>query len=360
MLLVEGADQREDAAGHGGARGGDVACHGPPSRHFRSVEVMASAPGRTRRTLLRMSPADMVTQAAMDDEIATISKGVQARRRRGDAAAPGLPAVPQQPAAPPDQGPAPRGPGGRRGVGGRRRSGIATSVRWRRTSPSSTEASRSASGWWSPAACWTATGGRYGVSSSRSGRPTRAVATSTSVTSTPRRSTPLHRRRPLPRRRRRHLSVHRSSPGPTRGRATATPGDRRIHFSLFGTEFTQRMVTQMYFPGDPLFALDPIYQSIVDPQAAISWWRPGPRRHPARVVHGFSLGHRADQQPPHPDGGAHEPRPGDLTPTAGQTVGPFFHYALPYPGDSELVPQPRTRSVPRPGRRRGRRASSRR
>jgi protocatechuate 3,4-dioxygenase, beta subunit len=40
-----------------------------------------------------------------------------------------------------------------------------------------------------------------------------------------------------------------------------------IHFSLFGSEFTQRMVTQMYFPGDPLFALDPIYQAIVDPRA---------------------------------------------------------------------------------------------
>ena len=40
-----------------------------------------------------------------------------------------------------------------------------------------------------------------------------------------------------------------------------------IHFSLFGTEFTQRMITQMYFPGDPLFALDPIYQSIVDQEA---------------------------------------------------------------------------------------------
>jgi len=40
-----------------------------------------------------------------------------------------------------------------------------------------------------------------------------------------------------------------------------------IHFSLFGTEFTQRLVTQMYFPGDPLFALDPIYQSITDPAA---------------------------------------------------------------------------------------------
>jgi protocatechuate 3,4-dioxygenase beta subunit len=40
-----------------------------------------------------------------------------------------------------------------------------------------------------------------------------------------------------------------------------------IHFSVFGTAFTQRLVTQMYFPGDPLFALDPIYQSILDPAA---------------------------------------------------------------------------------------------
>jgi len=40
-----------------------------------------------------------------------------------------------------------------------------------------------------------------------------------------------------------------------------------IHFSLFGTDFTQRMVTQMYFPGDPLFALDPIYQAITDQDA---------------------------------------------------------------------------------------------
>lgn len=38
-----------------------------------------------------------------------------------------------------------------------------------------------------------------------------------------------------------------------------------IHFSLFGTDFTQRLVTQMYFPGDPLFALDPIYQAVTDP-----------------------------------------------------------------------------------------------
>jgi protocatechuate 3,4-dioxygenase beta subunit len=40
-----------------------------------------------------------------------------------------------------------------------------------------------------------------------------------------------------------------------------------IHFSLFGTDFTSRMITQMYFPGDPLFDLDPIYQSIRDQRA---------------------------------------------------------------------------------------------
>ncbi|NYE18261.1 protocatechuate 3,4-dioxygenase subunit beta [Microbacterium immunditiarum] len=35
-----------------------------------------------------------------------------------------------------------------------------------------------------------------------------------------------------------------------------------IHFSIFGGGFTQRIVTQMYFPGDPLFSLDPIYNTI--------------------------------------------------------------------------------------------------
>jgi len=35
-----------------------------------------------------------------------------------------------------------------------------------------------------------------------------------------------------------------------------------IHFSLFGTAFTQRLVTQMYFPGDPLFWQDPIFNAI--------------------------------------------------------------------------------------------------
>ena len=37
-----------------------------------------------------------------------------------------------------------------------------------------------------------------------------------------------------------------------------------IHFSLFGRAFTQRLVTQMYFPGDPLFYQDPIFNSVRD------------------------------------------------------------------------------------------------
>jgi protocatechuate 3,4-dioxygenase, beta subunit len=40
-----------------------------------------------------------------------------------------------------------------------------------------------------------------------------------------------------------------------------------IHLSLFGRAFTNRLVTQMYFPGDPLFAYDPIFQSVRDPRA---------------------------------------------------------------------------------------------
>lgn len=34
-----------------------------------------------------------------------------------------------------------------------------------------------------------------------------------------------------------------------------------IHFSLFGPSFITRLVTQMYFPGDPLLPYDPIYNS---------------------------------------------------------------------------------------------------
>lgn len=35
-----------------------------------------------------------------------------------------------------------------------------------------------------------------------------------------------------------------------------------IHFSLFGPSIATRLITQMYFPGDPLLAFDPIYASV--------------------------------------------------------------------------------------------------
>jgi protocatechuate 3,4-dioxygenase beta subunit len=40
-----------------------------------------------------------------------------------------------------------------------------------------------------------------------------------------------------------------------------------IHFSLFGRAFTQRLVTQMYFPDDPLFFQDPIFTAVPDEAA---------------------------------------------------------------------------------------------
>lgn len=40
-----------------------------------------------------------------------------------------------------------------------------------------------------------------------------------------------------------------------------------LHFSLFGQGFAQRLVTQMYFPGDPLLEFDPMYMSVPDERA---------------------------------------------------------------------------------------------
>ena len=64
-----------------------------------------------------------------------------------------------------------------------------------------------------------------------------------------------------------------------------------IHFSLFGTALTQRLITQMYFPGDPLIDSDPIANSIRDKKAlarlisAFDW---------DLTVPGTALGYRWD------------------------------------------------------------------
>lgn len=64
-----------------------------------------------------------------------------------------------------------------------------------------------------------------------------------------------------------------------------------IHFSLFGTAFVQRLITQMYFPGDPLFAYDPILQSVTDASARD---RLVARYDPGLSVPEWSLGYHWD------------------------------------------------------------------
>ncbi|HEY9287215.1 MAG TPA: protocatechuate 3,4-dioxygenase subunit beta [Candidatus Dormibacteraeota bacterium] len=64
-----------------------------------------------------------------------------------------------------------------------------------------------------------------------------------------------------------------------------------IHFSLLGQYFRSRLVTQMYFPGDPLMPKDPILQSIPDPagrERLVSSWDPD------TTVPQWALGYRWD------------------------------------------------------------------
>lgn len=81
-----------------------------------------------------------------------------------------------------------------------------------------------------------------------------------------------------------------------------------IHFSLFGTGFTQRIITQMYFPGDPLFALDPIYNTIRDQKARDALI--AAYDHDLTVPE-FSMGYRWDIVVDGPDATWFEPEEGE-------------------------------------------------
>lgn len=64
-----------------------------------------------------------------------------------------------------------------------------------------------------------------------------------------------------------------------------------IHFSLLGPSWTSRLITQMYFPGDPLQELDPIFTSVPTASAR--------QRLIARYAHevttpGWALGYQFD------------------------------------------------------------------
>ena len=164
------------------------------------------------------------------------------------------------------------------------------------TSPGSTRASRSASASSSAAACSAPTAARCAARWSRSGRPTPPAATATASTSTPRRSTRTSRAAGAcltdDDGRYRFITI---KPGayPWRNHDNAWR-PAHIHLSVFGRAFTERLVTQMYFPGDPLFAYDPIYQSVRDPAARermISHVRP--RLDEARVGARLQLRRRA-------------------------------------------------------------------
>src|SRR5512132_311643 len=66
------------------------------------------------------------------------------------------------------------------------------------------------------------------------------------------------------------------------------------------------------------------------------------------MVHGLPVGRRAHRQPPHAHRAPSESTGGramTLLPTPGQTVGPFFGFALSYRGGADLVPPGRPDAV---------------
>ena len=75
-----------------------------------------------------------------------------------------------------------------------------------------------------------------------------------------------------------------------------------IHFSLFGPAFATRLITQMYFPDDPLLAFDPIYNSVPSRRARAPAGGVRHGEHPARMGAGLPLRHRAARPQRHADG----------------------------------------------------------
>jgi protocatechuate 3,4-dioxygenase, beta subunit len=66
---------------------------------------------------------------------------------------------------------------------------------------------------------------------------------------------------------------------------------QHLHFSVFGPAFATRLITQMFFPGDPLLEYDPIFHSIAD---AAARQRLLARYEPSLSVAEWALGYRFD------------------------------------------------------------------
>ncbi len=97
-----------------------------------------------------------------------------------------------------------------------------------------------------------------------------------------------------------------------------------IHFSVFGPAFATRLVTQMYFPGDPLLVADPIFNCTEDEAArrrliaAFDW---------ETTIPETALGYRFDLILRGRDGTPME-NATHVPATTSQTVGPFFQIGL--------------------------------
>lgn len=102
-----------------------------------------------------------------------------------------------------------------------------------------------------------------------------------------------------------------------------------IHFAVFGETFGARLMTQMYFPDDPLVALDPILDAV--PAAARG--RLIAHFDMDTTTAAFALGYTFDLVLR----GVTGTQPGSHAQTPAQTIGPFFHYAMPWHGGADLV-----------------------
>ena len=139
-----------------------------------------------------------------------------------------------------------------------------------------------------------------------------------------------------------------------------TRGGRRTSTSRSSAAlFTQRLVTQMYFPGDPLFPYDPIFNSVRDPRSReLLVARFDLDADAAGVGARVRVGHRA-----RPRRQRHDAARGSVVRTPSQTVGPYYAIGLCRRAENELDPDGRRavagRSLDgarRPDRRRPRRA----
>jgi protocatechuate 3,4-dioxygenase beta subunit len=108
-----------------------------------------------------------------------------------------------------------------------------------------------------------------------------------------------------------------------------------LHFSVFGPAFATRLVTQMYFPGDPLLAADPIFNCTADASARgrlvsqFDWEATAP---------GYALGYRFDIVLSGREATPLEAGAGFVA-TTSQTVGPFFSIGFDWLMRDDLAPE---------------------